>query len=240
MPGGDILVGNSSSDWANLPKGAANKVLVSDGTDVSWEYPSVSTNLTINNNLNTQPNTATISSGAIIYSGTNIIVDTESSASTDDLENVTGAIDGDILMISSQDTGRNVVLKHNGTFPGNLLLRDSEDLVLEKVTDTVLFRSRGGSWYEAARSIYTDFVNLKSTNGYTYLPNGLIFQWGYLTANGTITFPIAFPNAAINLTFGNFGGENGTPRGNTLTTTSFYYSSANFANTNSFWVAIGH
>lgn len=40
---GDILVGNSSSDWANLPKGAANKVLVSDGTDVSWGDPSVAT-----------------------------------------------------------------------------------------------------------------------------------------------------------------------------------------------------
>jgi hypothetical protein len=33
---GDILVGNSSSDWANLPIGTANKVLVSDGTNPVW------------------------------------------------------------------------------------------------------------------------------------------------------------------------------------------------------------
>jgi len=46
---GDILVGNSSSDWANLPIGTANKVLVSDGTDVSWEDPdSYNKNVIIN------------------------------------------------------------------------------------------------------------------------------------------------------------------------------------------------
>lgn len=36
------------------------------------------------------------------------------------------------------------------------------------------------------------------TNGYTYLPNGMIMQWGYFSGGGgwnTVNFPIAFPNS---------------------------------------------
>lgn len=37
--------------------------------------------------------------------------------------------------------------------------------------------------------------------GYTYLPSGIILQWGQVSANtnpfGPITFPIAFPNAVL-------------------------------------------
>lgn len=38
----------------------------------------------------------------------------------------------------------------------------------------------------------------KAANGYSYLPNGLLAQWGWVSANtiaGTITFPIAFSSA---------------------------------------------
>lgn len=51
-----------------------------------------------------------------------------------------------------------------------------------------------------------NFPNSKTTNGYTYLPNGLIFQWGYTDEGNGIqkpsvsTFPIAFPNACLNVT----------------------------------------
>jgi len=43
------------------------------------------------------------------------------------------------------------------------------------------------------------------TNGYTYLPNGLIMQWGRFTCNSTpggpvsVTFPISFPNNLFSL-----------------------------------------
>jgi hypothetical protein len=33
---GDLLIGNSTPAWSRLPIGAANRVLKSDGTDVSW------------------------------------------------------------------------------------------------------------------------------------------------------------------------------------------------------------
>lgn len=49
--------------------------------------------------------------------------------------------------------------------------------------------------------------NLKSGNGYCYLPGGLIFQWGGNYSAGitvqqyskTIPFPIAFPNECLNV-----------------------------------------
>ena len=48
------------------------------------------------------------------------------------------------------------------------------------------------------------FANSKTTNGYTYLPNGLIEQWGTYTStipsNGSvdIALPVTFPNAFLN------------------------------------------
>ena len=53
----------------------------------------------------------------------------------------------------------------------------------------------------------TTFMTVGSlaTNGYTKMPNGLIIQWGTVTgssaggSNQTITFPIAFPNACLNV-----------------------------------------
>lgn len=46
------------------------------------------------------------------------------------------------------------------------------------------------------------FTNSKNANGYTYLPNGIILQWGYVgvvSAGGTrsVTFPVSFPNACF-------------------------------------------
>jgi hypothetical protein len=52
--------------------------------------------------------------------------------------------------------------------------------------------------------VATSFANSKATNGYTYLPNGLIMQWGTdptlkdFPTSATLTFPIVFPNAILN------------------------------------------
>jgi hypothetical protein len=68
------------------------------------------------------------------------------------------------------------------------------------------------SW-ELATKGYVDSIswwaNSKTTNGYTYLPNGLIIQWFGQTSNTynshnsqiTFNFPIAFPNAVLHLTW---------------------------------------
>ena len=47
-------------------------------------------------------------------------------------------------------------------------------------------------------------LNSKTTNGYTYLPNGIIMQWGFVNLGAGIQgvtiayFPIKFPNACLN------------------------------------------
>lgn len=55
-----------------------------------------------------------------------------------------------------------------------------------------------------ALSMGSGFTSSKTTNGYTYLPNGILLQWGYASSvleDGvfTITLPITFPNAAFSL-----------------------------------------
>jgi hypothetical protein len=43
---------------------------------------------------------------------------------------------------------------------------------------------------------------LAATNGYTTLPGGLIFQWGYQASSGgvvNVTLPIVFPNNVFNI-----------------------------------------
>ncbi|AUZ67328.1 hypothetical protein C2U53_27795 [Citrobacter sp. CFNIH10] len=46
------------------------------------------------------------------------------------------------------------------------------------------------------------FAFLASGSGYTYLPNGLILQWGIITTSAnevTVTLPIIYPNAILNV-----------------------------------------
>lgn len=56
-----------------------------------------------------------------------------------------------------------------------------------------------------AVEIYTNTLYLGAsigTNGYSLLPNGLILQWGYVGAGSaapTVTFPMSFPNACLNV-----------------------------------------
>jgi similarities with tail fiber protein len=51
-----------------------------------------------------------------------------------------------------------------------------------------------------------EFQCSKAQNGYTKLPNGLIFQWGSITGGGVAgerAFPIAFPNMVLAVIAGN-------------------------------------
>lgn len=51
----------------------------------------------------------------------------------------------------------------------------------------------------------------KSANGYSYLPNGVLLQWGTVSANNTVgnaTFPIAFPTACQSVTMNVIGSAN--------------------------------
>lgn len=223
--------------------------VIYDGTDFVLDNPSspIANNLTINKKLNTQPNTATISSGAITYTGAYMVVDTEASASSDDLETINGGQDGDLLLITLNNSSRNVVIKHN---VGNIFISEQEDVLLDLQTDSVLLRYDGtnaNAWYIVSRSTNKDFLNSKSTNGYTYLPNGLIFQWGNYTGgahNPTITLPVTFTTSILNV-----GGIPETNLSRMLVVTGTSLSTISFAQFNDgggtstipfYWTAIGY
>jgi hypothetical protein len=59
-------------------------------------------------------------------------------------------------------------------------------------------------------SVYSD--KALSGEGYVKLPSGLIIQWGQtaIAASGTETFPIAFPTAAVSISFGQFSSTSST------------------------------
>ena len=88
---------------------------------------------------------------------------------------------------------------------------------------------------------FTGSNQLLATSGYQRLPGGLILQWG-LATNGTITFPIAFPNACfMAVASKNSSTSYDTVACNTFTKTTFILSFyPNGSQNNNPWLAIGY
>lgn len=99
------------------------------------------------------------------------------------------------------------------------------------------------------------FLASKTANGYTYLPNGLILQWGTDTtsiAEGarTVSFPIAFTNAFLCMTItgrnpASTNNQDNFPHFVSATTTQFTYynqivGTTTVNNQGIVWFAIGH
>ncbi|WP_170000353.1 tail fiber protein [Campylobacter sp. RM9328] len=92
------------------------------------------------------------------------------------------------------------------------------------------------------------FLNLKSDNGYTKLPNGFIMQWGIIStdfriASNDIIFPIAFPNACFGgwwSTNKNHGASEGTSLLKEFANSGMVFESWLGASAHVRWFAIGH
>lgn len=89
----------------------------------------------------------TISSGAIVPTNAFHTVDTESDASSDDLDTITAtnAVAGDTLVIAAADSARSVVVK-DGT--GNI--QCGGDRTLDNAQDTIALVYDGTAWLEVA------------------------------------------------------------------------------------------
>ena len=189
---GDLIRGSSAAAAERLALGTANQILTSDGTDASWSSDIRVTNAAITNKFNIGIVTQTISSGAIAYSCGHMRLDTEGSAATDDLDTITGGTVGDRVVLRIAASARNVVIK-DGT--GNIQLFDNRDILLDSTADSIELIYDGTNWL-AINRIDSDFAASNSDNGYTYLPNGDVFQWGTQTVAGnttsTITLPVAY------------------------------------------------
>ncbi len=91
--------------------------------------------------------TLTIDTGAITITKRRVYVDTESAASSDDLDTINGGEDGQIVVFAAANDARTVVMK-DGT--GNLKL--AGDFSLDNDTDTMVLVKSGTNWLEISRS----------------------------------------------------------------------------------------
>jgi hypothetical protein len=86
---------------------------------------------------------ATISAGAITATSSYIVLDTEGAAGSDDLDTINGDSAGQILILTTTNGARDVVLK-NGT--GNLSI--GADITIGTTNDVVVLFRRSGSNYK--------------------------------------------------------------------------------------------
>lgn len=83
-----------------------------------------------------------------------------------------------------------------------------------------------------------------ATNGYQKLPGGLIVQWGYLSnsnSTGTVTFPIAFPTACLDVltTLLIAGATTHVSNVSSKSTTQFGYGKS-LSSSDVMWFALGY
>ena len=102
---------------------------------------------------------------------------------------------------------------------------------------------------EQGKLLFQMFASSKAANGYQKLPSGLIIQWGTFSGNGstttpvTWTYPIAFPNAPLNiLATPNSSGPTifATQAANVPSKTSVGFVSTATSGVNHFCFAIGY
>jgi hypothetical protein len=95
--------------------------------------------------------TAVIAAGAITVASTPFVmsqfVDTEAAAATDDLDTINGGQEGQVIMLATTTSARDVVFK-DGT--GNLLL--AGDFTATASGDLITLIKRGSNWVEVSRS----------------------------------------------------------------------------------------
>jgi hypothetical protein len=242
---GDLIKGSSSGEAERLPVGSNNQILQSNGTNPVWSNDIVINDLTVNDKLNTQPNSATISSGAIAYTGAYMVVDTEGGASSDTLDTISGGTAGDRLLLRGAAPGRNIIISDNTV---NIQTNNNTNFTLEPLHgDSAEFYYDGNNWIQTARRLELDFRSSKSQNGYTYLPNGLIFQWGVAVNVGgnstqAVTLPITYPNAIrmTQATAGTTSNINEPVYSYSQTTSSITVRNSSSTTVNIYWFTIGN
>ncbi|MBL8162451.1 MAG: hypothetical protein JNJ61_10735 [Anaerolineae bacterium] len=92
--------------------------------------------------------TRTISSGSISWTRNRALVDTEASATLDDLDNITGASEGAFIALQLANAGRMVRVRHRGGGSGNIHFADMQDRLLWDTSQSIWLLYDGTRWVE--------------------------------------------------------------------------------------------
>lgn len=139
--GGSVIVSSgalASGSTYNIEKNyQCGNLIVSD----------VSTDTPASRLILTPGATLTINSGAVTVTHSNHPIDTEGSASSDDLDTINGGTDGMVIVLRTTNSSRDVVVKH-GT--GNILLDSLTDKTLSDLADRIvlIYRSATAKWHQ--------------------------------------------------------------------------------------------
>ena len=137
----------------------------------------------------------TILSGAITAVETNNIINTEGLVSTDDLDNINGGTDGDIVFLRAAN-GANTVVVKDGT--GNLRL--DGDFPLDSTDDFIKLYFNGTNWLEMSRS---DNDNSESNGGFSITTSAE-------TTISTVDTPVKAAGTTATFLLSNFDDNGGT------------------------------
>lgn len=211
--------GTKTALKANDLRASQRYFCINDGVDIVCLNPS---SLPL---LSGSATALTIASGVVTLTNnsSSYVIDTEGSTSTDDLDTINGGQDGQVIFIRSASDSRNVVIKHatGNIFNSQNYDAINMDIALDLTKDFVCLRYSSvlGYWIVISSSynILKYFDNLKAVNGFTYLPNRLILQWGVSNiveppSGWSATFPITFPNSVLQVTLGNNFGQFTSPQ----------------------------
>jgi len=118
------------------------------------------------------PDELTIASGSVTPVTGIALVDTESSAATDNLGNIlqTNLADGNLLILSAYVSGRVVVVRHNQGGAGNILLLGEASKTLTN-KDFLVLRRSGTTWVETGFYVYSSeyAYKVRSSTGAEFL-----------------------------------------------------------------------
>lgn len=155
-------------------------------SDTKWELlnpavtgvPTLTGNNTLSGNntftgkiLTPDDGELTISSGAVTVTGVYHTVDTESDAATDNLDTINGGSDGQILILQTENSSRDVILTTSGNIVspnGNITLASTSDSV------TLIYSGALSKWVIQSASVVDPFISsmtnrvlngLKMSNG---------------------------------------------------------------------------
>lgn len=129
--------------WKNTAHAASVPVAIM--VDTSTEVARFSTaGLSLSKKLNfgVTP-TLTIASGVITPTTSNFKIDTQSAAATDDLDTISGGVEGDVIFFRTVSSARDVVIK-NGS--GNILNASGADITLTVLNQMVCYVFDGTNW----------------------------------------------------------------------------------------------